>query len=44
MRFLLARFGAVPGADYRAVFNEFAASLARVLHRRGAPKVRAIAG
>ena len=44
MRFLLARFGAMPGADYRAVFSEFARGLSRVMRRRGAPKVRAIAG
>ena len=33
MKRILARFGAGPGADYRAVFHEFAARLERVLRR-----------
>ncbi len=44
MRRILARFGAEPGADYRVVFSEFARSLERVMRRRAAPKIRAVAG
>jgi hypothetical protein len=44
MKHLLARFGAAPGADHRAVFSEFAARLGRVIQvKRAAPKVRAVA-
>jgi hypothetical protein len=44
MRRILARFGAEPGADYRAVFSEFGRRMERVLRRRAAPKIRAVAG
>jgi hypothetical protein len=45
MKHLLARFGARPGADHRAVFSGFARRLGRVMRvKRAAPKVRAVAG
>ncbi|HVY20468.1 MAG TPA: hypothetical protein VHA70_10380 [Bauldia sp.] len=45
MKHLLARFGAGPGADHRAVFSGFARRLSRVIAlKRAAPKVRAVAG
>ncbi len=40
MKYLLARFGADPGADYRAVFSEFGRRLERVLQKRVAPRAR----
>jgi hypothetical protein len=45
MKHLLARFGARPGADHRAVFSGFARRLSRLMRvKRMAPKVRAMAG
>jgi hypothetical protein len=43
MKTILAFAGLSPRADYRAVFHDFAESLARVLKRRGGKaRVRAV--
>ena len=45
MKAILARFGAGPGADHRAVFHDFAERLERVLARpHGVARVRMVRG